>query len=889
MTRPGKILLFVAALLLAATEGQGETVELKTYHAPTTARVLEIDPQNRDGSGEADYRMCIGKLDVWHARLPFTLCEAAVTDSGVVAGFGYSHGLRASGVGRPGTLDVVILDAAGGTRLYEGIKRQQSRFPDGQPEPMARGILIHPAEDLFTLRLHSDTGEEWRTYRLSTGEKLRSFDLRTASGAPQTAAFVMKPRELAGRPLTLVDWWLYDGRNSQCGVFFALCNLEGKVVWSMELPADYMVPGHGAAERKLQANIRESGAVLDALETGVFELRLVAAGERVRFEVEADASMPGGWRVTEAGRSKYQAPPAAVAWTGPEDRPPLRRLGSFVLQDKTLEGPVHDISTFAFDGEGHAGFLRAADGEGANARAKTFVLVDGTGKALVETALPPDADETLELAWLQGSRWIVATTTNGKRSRAWWLDAAKGGMTEVTGFNCPTVERILRVPDGGFVVLGRAIKKNSGRSELIRFDAAGKQLWKLRSRNDDKPSSMISPEGLVVTGGKEIALLDLSDATVRFFGMNGGWVRTVKLAEAWGRRPNYPSSLMPDTDGGLIVYDFRGSPSYVRMGLDDKVRGGFDPHYAGGHLIEVRNDLLRPAPDGHLWSCDGHCLARLSEAGEAEHFIGPPPDADHLVCIAALAGDQQGHVYAVDGRARAVHVFDAHGAKVRVCKPEPADVRARPVFSTPVTAADDGSVFLAQGGETPREICFDPGGRRTALEELDIDFVAQEWHAQTGTTNLLVLGYEKAFIISRAGKVLRTIERLPDRRWLGLMKGAAVAPDGSFAILSERGDESIRSNHLSFFTSKGEAVDAFELQQGYLELRGFNGTHVSLANAEGVVVRDRKGAVVNRIPRPRNRGWDHFVTRGGYELRIVDFTTRKVDRYVMPGHGEETP
>ena len=49
-----------------------------------------------------------------------------------------------------------------------------------------------------------------------------------------------------------------------------------------------------------------------------------------------------------------------------------------------------------------------------------------------------------------------------------------------------------------------------------------------------------------------------------------------------------------------------------------------------------------------------------------------------------------------------------------------------------------------------------------------------------------MVGYRDAYLLGRDSKVRRTIQRRPDRNWLERPEGAAVAPDGSFAITTGR-------------------------------------------------------------------------------------------------------
>jgi sugar lactone lactonase YvrE len=842
---------------------------------------LEIDPSDLYGRGKGSYRMTAGEKEVWRAELPFTLCDAAVSDEGITTGYAYSHGLEGMGRGGykegRGSLAIVIIDAAGAVRLNETVKRKLSLMMHAPPEPVANGFTMHPRDDRFVMRLGSESGESWWVYRLSTGETVKRFELRAAAGVAESARFVPSAKAVPELPLTLVHWWLYDQDTGKSGALFMLCDFDGRSVWTLELPADYMIANDEEAESRLRRMVQKSGAILRASEPGAFELWFAAAGERVRFEVVRDAAAPKGWRVNERSREKY-LPPGEEKPVVAEKRP-LPHLGSFVLQDNPPPRPIRDIDAFAFDGLGRIGFLRSDDGEG-----YAFVLLDPSGPVLAEVALPMAADSAAHIAWIADSRWIVTASEHGieKKSRGWWLDAEKQSLAEIAGFDCPSVESVAGTGDGGFVVLATRQQRYSTTDQLIGFDPSGKPRWNHEVKYGLEPGALFSPEDITVTTHMEIAVLDNIRNTVQLFAVDGAHRRTIALKKAWKREPNYPSAITPDVDGGFIVFDFDSNPPFVRMKPDGSTRGTLRPKHVDGRPIDAHTGL-RGAPDGSLWASDGHSFVQLRDNGVASRIVGSPPDETSLGKISAITGDQRGQLYAVDERTGAVHVFDANGAKLRVGKPAKDDFSGNVRF-VHVAADDDGSVFVAtENHGAPRYLHFAPDGRRLGIERLDVDAITQEWYPQPGTGNLLVLGYHAAFLVDRAGKIVRTIERRPDRGWLDSPDDAAFASDGSFAILAGSTQDFSREQTISLFTRDGEPISMFRFADGFAQLRGFNGTHVTLGIGEDILIFDRHGAAVQRFAGPKPRGqWDHFLTRDGRELWVVEFAARKVDRYAMP-------
>ena len=821
--------------------------------------------------------MRAGEKEMWRAELPFTLCEALVSDDGVTVGYAYSHGLE-GGTSKegPGSLQVVIIDAAGAVRLQERLKRKHSGALHASPEPVAKGCIVHPRDDRFTLRVAADRGENWRVYRLSTGELVKRFELRATAVVAESARYVLGARAVEGRPLTLVQWWHSAGEKR--GALFTLCDLDGRTVWSWELPDDYTVTDDEEAESRLWRRVRESGAILSSSVPGSFDVWSAAAGERIRFEILNDGAAPTGWAAREVAREKYAPPPEDQPRPVIEQRP-LPHLGSFVLRDQPPPTPIRGIREFAFDGVGRLGFLRRDDLAG-----NAFVLLESSGRVLAEITLPATADANLHLAWIAEARWLVTVADDGieAKARGWWLDVETRTQAEIAEFDCPAIESVAGTGDGGFVALATRRQRNSMSDHLIGFDSIGKRRWKRDAESSLEPAALFSPEAITVTTRNEIAVVDNIRDTVQLFTTEGAHLRTIDLKKAWQREPNYPSAITPDIDGGFIVYDFGANPPFVRMKPDGMTRGVLRPRHASGRAIDAHTGLCA-APDGSLWASDGHCFAQLNARGVATRIVGSPPDDSSLGEIAAIAGDQRGQLYAVEARTGAVHVFDSEGTKLRVCKPAKGDFagNAGPVQ---VAAADDGAVVIdiADFG-TPRYLRFAPDGKRLGIARFDVDAIKQEWHPQPGTTNLLVLGFRGAFLVDRAGKTLRKIDRRSDLGWLDLPSDATFASDGSFAILSSSSEHFGREQRINFFTRDAEAIGLFSLPGGFVQLRGFNGRHVTLSTAEDILIYARDGTALQRFPGPSPRGaWDHFLTHDGRELWVVEFATREIERYAMP-------
>ena len=386
---------------------------------------------------------------------------------------------------------------------------------------------------------------------------------------------------------------------------------------------------------------------------------------------------------------------------------------------------------------------------------------------------------------------------------------------------------------------------------------------------------MFSPEAITVTTKSEIAIVDNIRETVQLFDLNGGFLHIIGMEKTWGRKPNYPTNIFADTEGGFIVEDFNGEPPFVWMKPDGTVREQFHPKHGDGRRADAGCGV-RVAPDGKLWHSDGHALMQLDADRVAAVVLGVAPKLDELGPIVEVAGDPHGRLYAVDGRTGAVHVFDANGRKLRVCKPARDDFSENP--SPTIAVADDGSVYLGRRDRN-EHLHFAPDGSRVGKKNFELDAIHGAWFPRG--RDMLVLGDHAVWLTDENGKVRRTIERRADRKWLAHPHDAAVASDGSFAITSAQG-MGRRDWSITFFSAAGDALHTAPLH-GFAKLSGFNGTHAVFVREGEIVVCDNHGAPVQRFPsKTGDWTWGQFLTCDGRELWALDFSTRKVRRYAMP-------
>lgn len=861
------------ALSASAQMSPPRMVNPATYRSPTGQFLLEVDPTDFYGRGESQCRLTAGGREVWAKKLPFTFSETALTEDGVVAGYGYTEALygwaRQRDGGR-GDLRIAILNPDGSFRCDEKLPRVDSRMMHAVPVPTASGLLLHPEARRFTVWLENDQESWWQVYDLASGARLKRFKVTPEGPESGNAHGMTGARAIAGLPLTLIEWWTYDDKTRRGGPLFTLVDLDGKQVWQMARPGSYSVPGDEKAEDKLRSQMEETGALLPTSQTAAFELWYPREKKRGLFSVTTGVD---GWQVKEMEQRPYE-PPAEPEEKMPAvpDRP-LPKLGEFVLGGQPPLSAARNASRWSIDDQGRFGLLRREAEKG------TFVLLDPRGQTLAEIPLPPDLAGGDELAWVEGSRWVVIGTTPGatRKTAARWFDAKAKTQTAIEAFECPRVSSLAGTRDGGFVVLATEDARSTMTTFLIAFDEKGRRRWSIKGNTSLEPKDLFSPEAVTVTTCGEVAVVDNIRETVQFFDRKGKFLRLLDLEKAWGRKPSYPANIMADHEGGFVVYDSSAEIPFVWMKAEGTVREQFRPHYADGRAPEAHHGV-RVAPDGTAWFYDGDALYPL----QAEHVTGAPvgiptAPAPALQSIASVAGDAHGHLFAVDRRTGVVHVFDQEGKPIRQCHPLPEDFD--PEFSPGLTVAADGSAFVS-GLNRRGRVQFDAEGGRVGVKPWpDLDSIGRIALPRNPTPGLLLLGYETSFLLDDAGSVVRRLERRADHQWLGHASGGAVAGDGSFAIISG-------PPALTFFSQSGEAVKTMALPPGYWWLDGLNATHAVLHTDRQIFLCCRDGTWAQCFTPPVNlryRGSAEFLTHEGRELWITDFATRRVTRYAMPG------
>ena len=833
--------LILAAFLLSPGFAHGfgfpvppAILDPKSYVSPSGHFTLLVDPSHIHGRGSATYRLSKDGREVWSGEKPFTLWNARVTDEGVVGGFAYSDGEGDSQT--KGDFQVIILDQHGFVRVNHVTKRERVNVPEQPPSPVGRGVVMDDANDRFVIRVQDENvnrdNEAWWVYRLSTGARLTAFrpSDEMPGALPKIGLANMKGINqvelLANTPLTLVRWWHneYSMSVDRDSTHFALMDLDGRTVWTLQLEKD--------------AEIDMTGC-----RGGRFALVDRSAGQRI--ELTSHRRVTEDYVVKEVRRAP--APRRTLASSSPVIlNRPLTHLGQIELRTpaRSTPLPIQRVHDFVIDSHGKIAFVNE------NANTTRLELVDASGKtcgSISLDAVEGGTNSELKFAQVGGERFVVIKSTSEHGNcagTAWWADFTTGKTTAIPNFDRSHIAYVAGFPDGRFAV--GAWNCDEG---ITAFDAQGRRAWSQRSDPVANGRTLMrqSPKALTVTSTGEVVALEIDSKSVYRFDQNGRHLGTLDLAKSWGREPNNPTGIEADKAGGFIISDFEGSPPVVRMNADGSVRTAFQPRNPDGRATGTK---VKGAPDGRLWTCDGHALLRLDEAGVVDRVLSDPPDPAQLERISALEVDPTGRIYAADWRTGAVHVFDPRGQFLRTCVPSPTDFE-RPLPGQPLAVSEDGHVYLGRGDlgndRVGQYVHFLPDGTRQGIETLALDNIKQDWYLQPRTGNRWVVTYENIFLVDRAGALLKTVDRCPDRKWLDHPGEASVAPDGSLAVVAR--------SAVNLYGPTGDPIRTIPIPTQ------FKGSHAPIAyNGKWVAIWEKSGVILFDCS---SQQWQQFSLRSG--------------------------
>lgn len=903
ITRVAWATLWLAAVLIPLSRGADRwTLDPQTLRSPSGEFELLIMPSDPNGQGPGTYQMKRGETVVWTGKRSLTLREARVLDDGRAVGYAYEGGVRSPGHHgvRYTGLTVVMFDASGEFQLRDpasehGWGRDPSDMSHSD-SPAVSGMVVDVENDRFILRVHPRPFRQsggWWTYRLSTGEKLGDVLPRPSKEGGIQLIREFSAEHVPGTPFTLVHWYVqkYGRPQVRRGALLALLDAEYTPVWEYELPQEY----DAFDEKQYWYQLFRSQVGQAKVAARAFSFLSNGESARLDFAVVADPEAPLGLSVEEVRRTgkEFLAPFNEEVVVSSETRQAwpkltLKSVGEITLQvPQVATVPVAVVRDFQLDAQGNLGLVGKDEFDQLQ-----FVLLNQDGGELAKHELTgPEFGPggTFKQAPGRGGAWLLIRNTFNDESPvfAWWIDPSAGTTRRIEDFVSARVETLEPTPHGGFLLLVSHRLEYTSQDEIRCYDADLKLLWSRREPGYGRGFSFKAATPRA--SGGAVALVN-SGRKLVYLDAHGRDELVVELDDVLGERLNYATGLTLDWKGGLVLRDFRGKPPVYRLSASRAVLAKFQPRFDDGRTFSIVGGV-RCAPDGRLWTSDGHALLRLDETGVVDFVVGRRPDQISLESINAMTVDRKGQIYAVDERTSDVFVFSREGKSLGVWRPDPTDFPERGWRGT-ITVDHEGVVAYQNGarlgdGENRGYLRFSSSGERLGFEARRFTAKAETWLEHPSTPKRWTLGRKEIYLSDSEGELLRKIRRRPDGTWLRNIRTGAVAPDGSLAVASNSiAPEATNPMVVSIYDADGDGLGTWTLPDGiHVSSLAFHGKTIALATDANLLLYDVMDGPVGdfqlRLPGGMPGWWKVFFSPEGNEVWLRNGDEKVLRRYLL--------
>jgi hypothetical protein len=181
-------------------------------------------------------------------------------------------------------------------------------------------------------------------------------------------------------------------------------------------------------------------------------------------------------------------------------------------------------------------------------------------------------------------------------------------------------------------------------------------------------------------------------------------------------------------------------------------------------------------------------------------------------------------------------------------------------------------------------------GRRLGAKQFSLDTVSQAWHPLPSGEQILIVGYHDAFMVDRDGQIIRTIQRRPDHNWLEQPRGASVAPDGSFAIVTSGGYAAGEPWQVNLYKASGEPVRTINMPNACMaSFFAYTGKLLVTRTGQEICVFTLSGEPLWKSPVTlpgfadvEHQRWLCFAAAGGRELCVLCPERKSVSRFELP-------
>jgi hypothetical protein len=270
---------------------------------------------------------------------------------------------------------------------------------------------------------------------------------------------------------------------------------------------------------------------------------------------------------------------------------------------------------------------------------------------------------------------------------------------------------------------------------------------------------------------------------------------------------------------------------------------------------------------------------------------GSPPLPTALSSV-ALTFMGPGRIVIKDRRTAAIHVFDSRGRWLHACLPDKKDGFQDEAYFLKVFTSAGDDLFVYDRDYPPKPMVhFGPDGRRIGVLMIQPESPADRRFAEDRLTGDLRHApgwgcYEDSIdFVDARGRVLQSVERRADSRWLHYIRSVSPVTGGTFAVLDGDGD---KRGHVSMYSAAGTPVSTFTLPDapapslGDWDGMAYNGRLVVVSAGRTLYGVTPRGRFLWRFtPRSSGARLRPFFADGGETLLVWSGGTH-IDRYALP-------
>lgn len=215
-------------LCAACTRAEDKSAPEQLHQSPDGGFSLRIKPEGTPLLG-AHYELRHGEKILWSGARRYALDPVFVANNGAVVGTA-PHFLG---------FQYIILNERGKELLNKAV--QQSVGVEASVDPLPLNVAAQSETDIAIFLIHEDhLGTVLRVYQLSTGEFMTvHFENEIV---PRDGASIVDFWPVPGTPLLLCQWVVIQRwqPGNQGSAYFTLLDESQKVVWSLEVPNNYL-------------------------------------------------------------------------------------------------------------------------------------------------------------------------------------------------------------------------------------------------------------------------------------------------------------------------------------------------------------------------------------------------------------------------------------------------------------------------------------------------------------------------------------------------------------------------------------------------------------------------------------------------------------------------